>query len=359
MSDKTASITGLTETELSDLVESLGEPAYRAKQLNKWLYRGLALSYDEMTDLPAAFRHKLAKTARLHSLEPLVETVSRDGTVKVLFELADGLTVESALMSYPEDGGGEGRVSACLSTQAGCAVGCPFCATGKQGFQRNLTAGEIIDQALYLARRSTKRLTNIVFMGMGEPLANYDNLLEAIRRLNSPEGFGLGARSMTVSTAGLVPGIRKLSREKLQVGLAVSLHAADNKLRDRLVPLNRQYPLEKLIPACRDYYLETGRRVTFEYVLFKGINDSAAQAESLARLLKGLNCHVNLIAANDTGDRAFRPPPRRVILDFERVLRESGVNATLRQPRGQDIDAGCGQLRSRVGANAKSQERDT
>jgi 23S rRNA (adenine2503-C2)-methyltransferase len=347
MTDKTAGVTGLTRAQLSELIESMGEPGYRVKQLNKWIYRGLAFSFDEMSDLPAAFRRKLAATTPLHSLKPVHEQKSRDGTVKILFELCDGLTIESALMSYPRDGGG-GRATACLSTQAGCAIGCPFCATGKQGFCRNLTAGEIIDQALYLASRNQNRLTNIVFMGMGEPLANYDNLLRAIERLNSPEGFGLGARNMVVSTAGLVPQIEKLSREKLQTGLAVSLHASDNKLRDRLVPINRKYPLEKLIPACRDYFFETGRRVSFEYILFRDINDRAGQAESLAKLLKGLNCHVNLIAANDTGDRAFLPPPRRDILNFERILRESGVTATLRQPRGQDIDAGCGQLRSRI-----------
>ena len=359
MTKKIAGITGLTQTQLSNLVESMGEPNYRAKQLNKWIYRSLALSFEEMSDLPADFRQKLAATVRLHSLKPVHETTGRDGTMKILFRLADGLTVESALMSYPRDGD-EGRATACLSTQAGCAIGCPFCATSRQGFQRNLTPGEIIDQALYLAHRSRQRPTNIVFMGMGEPLANYDALLQAIERLNSPEGFGLGARNMVVSTAGLVPQIEKLSREKFQTGLAVSLHASDNKLRDRLVPINRKYPLEQLIPACRDYFLETGRRVSFEYVLFKNVNDSAGQAQSLARLLYGLNCHVNLIAANDTGDAAFQPPPRRDILNFERILKESGINATLRQPRGQDIDAGCGQLRSRVGVKLlKERENET
>jgi 23S rRNA (adenine2503-C2)-methyltransferase len=184
-------------------------------------------------------------------------------------------------------------------------------------------------------------------MGMGEPLANYDTLWQAIEALNSPNGFGLGARNMTISTAGLVPQIKRLSREKLQVGLAVSLHASDNALRDRLVPVNRKYPLEELIPACREYYRATGRRVSFEYVLFKGINDSLTRARALARLLQGLNCHVNLIPANPTSDRTFQPPSAPVILAFERELRQSHVNATLRQPRGQDIAAGCGQLHSR------------
>ncbi len=357
-------ITGLTPEQLENLVKSTGEPGYRARQLNKWIYRGLAFSYEEMSDLPAAFRQKLAETTRLHSLRPVHETTGRDGTTKILFSLNDGLTIEAALMTYEKEGGGE-RSTICVSTQVGCGIGCPFCATGKQGFTRNLTAGEIIDQVLYLARRrqeppegnknddtgKARRPGNIVFMGMGEPLANYDALLQAIERLNSPEGFGLGARNMVISTAGLVPQIKRLSREKFQVGLAVSLHASDNALRDRLVPINRKHPLEQLIPACRDYYLETGRRVSFEYVLFKDINDKPGQAQSLARLLRGLNCHVNLIAANATGDPNFQPPSRRAILDFERILKESGINATLRQPRGQDIDAGCGQLRSRLGLN--------
>jgi 23S rRNA (adenine2503-C2)-methyltransferase len=357
-------ITGMTQAQLENLVKSMGEPGYRAKQLRKWIYQSLAFSFDEMSDLPAAFRQRLSATTRLHSLKPEYEVTGQDGTLKILFSLADGLTIEAALMSYPKEDGG-GRSTICVSTQVGCAIGCPFCATGRQGFQRNLTTGEIIDQALYIAHRlqelhhegktddirMANRLTNIVFMGMGEPLANYDALRQAIELLNSPDNFGLGARNMVVSTAGLAPQIERFSREKLQVGLAVSLHASDNALRDRLVPINRKYPLEKLIPACREYYLATGRRVTFEYVLFKGINDSAGQARSLARLLRGLNCHVNLIPANDTGDRTFQPPSRGDILNFERELKEAGINATLRQPRGQDINAGCGQLRSRAGFN--------
>ncbi|MCX7911395.1 MAG: radical SAM protein, partial [Dehalococcoidales bacterium] len=194
-----------------------------------------------------------------------------------------------------------------------------------------------------------QRLSSIVFMGMGEPLANYDALLHAIENLNSPSGFGLGARHMTVSTAGLVPGIERLSREKFQVGLAVSLHAAENSLRNRLVPLNRRYPLEVLIPACQRYFQATGRRVSFEYVLFKGVNDSVSQAYRLAELLKGMNCHVNLIAANDCGEPAFQPPSREAVLKFAQVLGECGVNVTLRRSMGRDIAAGCGQLRSRFG----------
>ena len=355
-----AGFTELTCAQSNQFVESMGEPGYRAKQLRKWVYQNLALSYDEMTDLPLALRQRLAKETRLHSLEPAQNATGQDGTLKTLFKLADGKTVEAALMYYGREGGGERR-TVCVSTQAGCAIGCPFCATGQQGIERNLTPGEIIDQVLYFARylreeskegksagdKTGGRVSNIVFMGMGEPLLNYDALWPAIEMLNSPDGFGLGARNMVISTAGVVPQIKRLSREKLQVGLAVSLHASDNKLRDRLVPLNRKYPLEELIQACQEYNIMTGRRLSFEYILFNGINDSAAQARSLAALVQGLKCHINLIPANFTADPTFRPPPRRVILAFENELKQGHVNVTLREPRGQDIDAGCGQLRSR------------
>jgi 23S rRNA (adenine2503-C2)-methyltransferase len=247
------------------------------------------------------------------------------------------------------------RYTVCLSTQVGCPIGCPFCATGQQGFERNLTSGEIIDQVLYFARylqnqrmgSEGERIDNIVFMGMGEPLANYNALRQAVSMLNSPDGFGLSARSITISTAGMVPGIKRLSGEKLQVGLAVSLHAPDNNLRDRLVPLNKKYPLEELIPACRDYFATTGRRVSFEYALFDGVNDSLSQARSLAELIKGMNCHVNLISANKVTGQIFQPSPRRQVLIFQQELKNRGINCTLRQSRGQDINAGCGQLRSR------------
>ncbi len=370
MTENPVIISGMTGSELESLVASLGEPGYRAKQLRHWIYQKQAFSFDEMKNLPADFRQRLATQTRLHSLKSVYEVIGQDGTVKTLFKLADGSTIESALMSYHEDSS-ERRRTICVSTQAGCAIGCPFCATGQQGFQRNLTPGEIIDQVLYFARylqkahqegnnetdKTSNRVTNIVFMGMGEPLANYDALWRAIELLNAPDGFGLGARNMVVSTAGLVPQIKRFSREKLQVGLAVSLHASDNKLRDRLVPVNRRYPLEQLIPVCRNYCQATGRRISFEYALFHNINDSTAQAHSLAGLLRGMNCHVNLIPANDTGDRTFRPTSRRDILAFERELRQSGINVTLRQPRGQDINAGCGQLRSRSEQGIKKRAR--
>jgi 23S rRNA (adenine2503-C2)-methyltransferase len=348
-------ITDLTIQEIEKLVVSLGEPAFRTRQLTTWVYRRLAASYDEMTDLPQSFRQKLAESIALSSLIPVKEVESKDGTVKVLFRLADGATVESALMLYAA-GEGRSRTTICLSTQVGCAVGCPFCATGQQGFERNLTQGEMIDQVLYFARRVKKaagssgersgHITNLVFMGMGEPLANYEAVWQAIETLNSPQGFGIGARNITISTVGLVPQIGRLSEEKLQVNLAISLHASDDTTRDRLVPANRRYPLKEVLAACQAYYEKTGRRVSFEYTLFEGVNDSLVQARVLAHLLARMNCHVNLIAANRISDRDFRPSSREVILAFEQELKRLGINCTVRTSRGQGIDAGCGQLKS-------------
>ncbi len=354
-------ITDLTGSQIQELVTTLGEPNYRARQLQHWVYQGLAISFDEMADLPRHFRQRLAQQTRLHSLTPMHEVKGQDGTVKMLFAPADNRTIESTLMPYPNSEG-RPRYTVCLSTQVGCPVGCPFCATGQQGFERNLTPGEIIDQVLYFAHRLREqdnyaknnpvppldRITNLVFMGMGEPLANYDNLWQAIETLNSPQSFGLGARHMVVSTSGLVPQIERLSKSKLQIGLAISLHASDNVLRNKLVPINKQYPLEQLIATCRDYCETAGRRLSFEYILFQDINDSIQQARSLARLLTGLSCHVNLIPANGTTDQRFRPPARSTILAFQRELKRLNITCTLRQGRGLDIDAGCGQLRSRL-----------
>lgn len=354
------SITELTKQQIEELVVGLGEPEYRSRQILSRVYRGLAWTYDEITDLPRALREKLSATVKLHGLEEKHLQNGADGTVKGLFSLADGKTVEAALMVYRKSGGG-GRGTVCVSTQVGCNIGCPFCATGKQGFERNLTSGEMVDQVLFFARylrdlsrespehENLPNITNIVFMGMGEPLANYDELWKAISNLNSPDTFGLGARNITISTAGLAPQIRRLGLEKLQVGLAVSLHAGTSELRDKLVPLNRKYPLGELLAACREYYENSGRRVSFEYVLFQGVNDSLGEARSLAALLRGLNCHVNLIPANETGNRDYQPPSRPAVTAFQNELKRLHIKTTTRYSRGQDIDAGCGQLRSRLG----------
>jgi 23S rRNA (adenine2503-C2)-methyltransferase len=348
---KQKSITDLTLTHLEELTTRLGAPAYRSKQIRHWVYNGLAFSFDEMTNLPKGLQKRLSDEIALRAVSSKYAAVSSDGTVKMLFLLHDGKTIESALMRYAT-ATGRSRNTVCVSTQVGCPIGCPFCATGQQGFERNLTPGEIIDQALYFARRlkdeDGSAVDNIVFMGMGEPFLNFDALWQAVETLNSPDGFGLGARQMTISTSGIVPGIKQLAHERLQVGLAISLHAAVDGMRNKLVPINRKYPLDKLMAACRDYFEATGRRVSFEYALFEGINDSEENARALAKLLKGMNCHVNLIAGNPTSDTGFKASGKDAVLAFQGELQLRHIPCTLRVRRGIDIDAGCGQLRSRV-----------
>jgi len=353
---KEKSLTDFSSAQLEELVAGLGAPAYRAKQVQHWVYSGLAASFDEMANLPKGLRQRLSDAVSLHAVTSKYEAISRDGTVKMLFSLHDGRTIESALMRY-STAAGRSRNTVCVSTQVGCPIGCPFCATGQQGYERNLTPGEIIDQVLYYARRLRDQdgsaVDNVVFMGMGEPFLNFDALWQAVEMLNSPQGFGLGARQMTISTAGIVPGIRRLMKQGLQVGLAVSLHAADDDLRDRLVPVNRKYPLEKLMAACREYVEATGRRVSFEYALFEGLNDSEEDARALAKLVKGMICHVNLIAGNPTSDTGFRASGKGAVLAFQAELQQRHIPCTLRVRRGIDIEAGCGQLRSRLDAGLK------
>jgi 23S rRNA (adenine2503-C2)-methyltransferase len=354
-------ITDLSLAQLKSLVRSYGEPDYTARQIFRWLYQGLATSFDQMTDLPAALRKTLASQTTLLSLHPMEQRVSDRGkTVKVLFGLDDGQSVESVLMLYDEREKGRKRNTVCISTQVGCSIACPFCATGQQGFERNLSSGEIVEQVLYFQRQLTAhqydqavagptqpRITNVVFMGMGEPLANYESVQQSLETLASKQGLGFGARRITLSTAGLVPQIKRLAREKISVELAISLHASSNELRNMLVPVNRKYPLEVLLPAAIEYFEKTGRRPTFEYVLFRGINDSTRHARELVRLLRGLNCHVNLIPASSTLDQKFLPPSMKRVLLFQRELTLCGVSNTLRVSKGLDIEAACGQLRSR------------
>jgi 23S rRNA (adenine2503-C2)-methyltransferase len=338
-------LTDLTREGLRAALAEIAQPAYRGDQIWGWLYTSLVGDVDAMTTLPAALRAALAQRYDFPALKAIAEVYSPDRrTWKALFELIDGETVESVLMRY------EKRDTVCVSTQVGCAVGCSFCATGQSGFRRNLSSGEIVEQALFFARdllAKQERLSNIVFMGMGEPLLNYEATWQAIAVLNDPRGFNLGARHMTLSTSGVVPGIDRMSAEPLQVGLSVSLHAADDALRDELVPINRRYPLNLLLSACRRYVTRTNRRVTFEYALMDGINDSPEQALALARLVTGMLCHVNLIPANCTADASARPSPRERVDAFLAVLEERHIPATVRLARGADIQAGCGQLRSR------------
>jgi 23S rRNA (adenine2503-C2)-methyltransferase len=350
-------ILDLSRMQLKELIQSLGEPDYRTDQILWWAYKKLTTSFEEMTDLSRTLRQKLASVASLSSLTPVDEKTSADGrTKKVLLKLDDGKTIESSFMLYGKAGSSRERRTVCISTQVGCPIGCSFCATGQQGFERNLRPGEIIEQVLYFARSMSKEMdtdlarrpvTNVVFMGMGEPLANYEAVWKSIEMLNSKQGLNLGARQITISTVGLVPQIQSLASESIHVELAISLHAANDELRNRLVPINKKYPLRQLMDACRKYFEKTGRRPTFEYALFRGINDSVGHARELASLLEGLNCHVNLIGGNPTKSKEFMPSSRNTILAFQGQLTSRGISNTLRMSKGVDIEAGCGQLRSR------------
>ncbi|HEY4668374.1 MAG TPA: 23S rRNA (adenine(2503)-C(2))-methyltransferase RlmN [Tepidiformaceae bacterium] len=339
----------LLPEELDDLVVRLGQPRYRADQLLDALYRGSARSIDEMTLLPAALRTKLIDEGyTLGSAHETHRVASDDSeTTKVLLQLGDGILIETVLMQYPEPGV-HPRSTVCVSTQAGCAMGCVFCATGQMGFERNLKAEEVVAQVVYFSRHLRERgqhVTNIVFMGMGEPLANYAETIRAIRILTHPRALGLGQRNITVSTVGLIHGIDRLAAEGLQVGLAISLHAPNDELRQRLVPTAGPHSVGDLMSAARRYFKKTGRRVTFEYALISGLNDAPEQARELAALLKRSGAHVNLIPVNPTAG-GFRRPPRARVLEFERILREAGVNATVRVEKGAEISAACGQLRT-------------
>jgi 23S rRNA (adenine2503-C2)-methyltransferase len=361
---KKTDLLALTLPQLEQWLLERGEAGFRARQIFHWLYRQLVTNFSEMTNLPRPLRARLEEEAGLGPVVVRSEIhAGDDRTRKILLELADGRLIESVLMLYPPLGEGGARATVCLSTQAGCAFGCTFCATGQMGFDRHLGAGEIVAQVLHFARelraspwaaqglpgsKPIDHITNIVLMGMGEPLHNYNNVLQALRILNSPQGFNLGARHMTVSTVGLVPAIRKLSQEPLQVNLAISLHAPTDELRSRTMPVNRKYPLQELLAACRDYIAATHRQVTFEYVLLAGVNDTPEYAHLLGQLLSPLGqfAHVNCIPVNATS-ADYHPPAPDAIRAFRTVLFEHGVSNSVRAERGDDIAAACGQLRTR------------
>jgi 23S rRNA (adenine2503-C2)-methyltransferase len=339
--------------ELTAAVQSWGQPGYRARQVWEWLYQHKVSAFAEMTNLPKDLRARLDAEFRISGLEPVAELHSTDGhTVKRLWRLPDGQMIESVLMEY--DGV---RRTACISTQAGCAMGCVFCATGQMGFSRNLTAGEIVEQALQFARQleaNGERLSNVVLMGMGEPLHNYDATLEAIARLNDESGLNIGQRHITLSTVGLIPAIRRFADEKLQVGLAISLHAATDEERDKLLPVNKRWPLADLRNAIRYYVEQTGRRVTFEWALIAGENDTIAQAEKLGQFLQGVKCHVNLIPLNPTEGYGGQPSDPARVATFQAVLNSYHIGSTVRVRRGIDIQAGCGQLKAEVVRSGKN-----
>ncbi|SRR5581483_11686979 len=332
----------LDQSSLGQLLRSWGEPAYRARQIWQGLYQHFYNSPSQFSNLPKSLRDKMATELDFIGIEPIRYLDSSDKqTRKTLFKLNDGHVIEAVLMRYDR------RRTLCISSQAGCAMGCVFCATGQMGFKRHLSSGEIVAQVMYYARMlhgEEQTVTNIVVMGMGEPFHNYDNTMAAIDRLNDSEGFNFGARRFTISTVGLVPMIKRFADEKRQVNLAISLHAADDDLRVSMLPVNKKYNTEEVLEACRYYVAQTGRRITFEWALINGVNDTPEQARKLAARLKGLLCHVNAIPLNPTKGYKGQATTRERGIKFKEPLEQAGIPCTIRMRRGVDIAAGCGQL---------------
>jgi 23S rRNA (adenine2503-C2)-methyltransferase len=325
------------------LVEN-GEKKFRGKQIYDWLYKKRATSFEEMSNLSKNLREKLADHFVLTTLKTVVQQTSSDGTMKFLFELHDGYTIETVLMRH--DYGN----SICVTTQVGCRIGCTFCASTLGGLKRNLEAGEIVAQVVKVQKaldEQGERVSHVVIMGIGEPFDNYDSMLQFLKIINSDEGLNIGARHITVSTSGIIPKIYQFADEKLQINFAISLHAPNTELRSRLMPINRAYKLPDLMEAVKYYIEKTGRRVSFEYGLFGGVNDQVEHAEELAKLVKGLKCHINLIPVNYVPERDYVRTPKEQIFKFERILKDHGVNVTIRREQGHDIDAACGQLRAK------------
>jgi len=335
-------LSGLSLEEMEKLVLSLDLPKFRAKQLHTWVYAKCAKSFEEMTDLSADLRAKLNNIARVPLIEQVHLQVSRDATRKYLFQLTDKKIVESVLMSFQD----RPTLSACVSSQVGCAVGCTFCATGYLGFSRNLSSAEIVDQVMSIQRESGQRVANVVYMGQGEPLLNVDEVIKSIKILIN--SVGIGARHITVSTAGIVPGILRLAKEKLPVTLALSLHAPDAQTREEIVPITKKFPISELIDSLHQYVDATKRRVTLEYVMLAGVTDSPDQAKALSEMVKDLNCNINLIPFNPTtneeGVTLYERPSRDAQYRFKEIAERTGKTVTIRLERGTDIDAACGQL---------------
>jgi 23S rRNA (adenine2503-C2)-methyltransferase len=332
--------------ELVSLMLEWGEPEYRAQQIWQGLYRQYWNNPEQFTNIPASLRTRMTENLEFKVLALATTLNSSDGqTVKSLFKLQDGKSIEAVLMRYDK------RNTLCISSQAGCAMGCVFCATGQMGFKRHLSSGEIVAQVMYYAdllHGENKVATNVVLMGMGEPFHNYDNTLAAIDRLNDPQGYNFGARRFTISTVGLVPAIRRFAAEKRQINLAISLHAADDSLRASMLPVDKRYPIDELLAACREYIDATGRRITFEWALINEVNDTPEQALILAHKLKGLLCHVNAIPLNPTLGYSGKATTRERAERFKQILDDHGIPCTIRLRRGIDIQAGCGQLASQV-----------
>lgn len=333
-------IKSLDLEKLTSYMVSIGEKPFRAKQLYEWLHKKLASDYDEMTNLPKSLKEKLLQSAAFTSLVVVEEKISKiDGTRKYLFGLSDGNIIESVLMKYNHGN------SVCISSQVGCRMGCRFCASTLDGLERNLTASEMLDQIYRIQKATGERVSNVVVMGSGEPMDNYDNLIDFIHLLTDENGLNISQRNITVSTCGIVPGIRKLAEENLQITLALSLHAPNDEVRKSLMPIANRYSLTEVLPACQEYFEKTGRRLTFEYSLVSGVNDNLKEAAALSTLLKGVHGHVNLIPVNPIKERDYVQSDKKAILDFKNYLEKNGINVTIRREMGRDINGACGQLR--------------
>lgn len=330
--------------EIKDWLKEQGEKPFRATQIFEWLYEKRVTSFDEMSNLSKELREKLKDQFVITTLKTVIKQTSQDGTIKFLFELHDGYTIETVLMRH------EYGNSVCVTTQVGCRIGCTFCASTLGGLKRNLEAGEIVAQVLKVQQaldETDERVSSVVIMGIGEPFDNFDEMLAFLKIINHDNGLNIGARHITVSTSGIIPKIYQFADEQMQINFAVSLHAPNTDIRSRLMPINKAYKLPKLMEAIEYYIQKTGRRVSFEYGLFGGVNDQVHHAEELADLLKGIKCHVNLIPVNYVPERDYVRTPREQIFLFEKTLKERGVNVTIRREQGHDIDAACGQLRAK------------
>lgn len=331
-------LSGLTQSEFEKITEDLKASKFRARQIHNWIYLKSVSSIDEMTDLSKEFREKLAEAAQVSDVKIKTKQVSKDGTIKYLIEYPDRNCVETVLMRFDN----RANLTACVSSQVGCSVNCAFCATGKRGFARNLTPAEIVEQVLTIQRDTGLKVTNVVFMGQGEPLLNLDNVLKALEIFN--DDFQIGARRITISTSGIIPGINKLADLELQSTLALSLHAPVSEIRKQIMPIESKYPLEELKKSLKNYVNKTGRRITIEYLLVKDLTDTLEMAKQTALFLKDIKCNINLIPYNPVEGSEFKKPSNNAIMKFKYILEHSGKKVTVRLERGADIDAACGQL---------------
>lgn len=338
-------LSGLTLKEIEQITDELGATKFRARQIHNWIYLKSVKEIDEMTDLSKKFRDELKTVAQVTNITIKVKQVSTDGTIKYLLEFPDGECVETVLMRFDN----RANLTACVSSQVGCAVNCSFCATGKRGFIRNLTYKEIIEQVLTIQRDTGLKVTNVVFMGQGEPLLNLDNVLKAMEMFN--ESFQIGARRLTVSTSGIIPQIKKLADLDMQSTLALSLHASNHEVRKQLMQIENKYPMDELHKALKYYVEKTGRRITIEYLLIKDLNDTITSAKQLAAYLKDIKCNINLIPYNPTAKNDYKRPSNNSIMKFKYLMEHSGKKVTVRLERGGDIDAACGQLSGKVNAD--------